>query len=183
MGRKRIVSLCAAAACVAVLFLSCGCELSPADREDEVPAPLRDVEGELRPGLSPQAVQKLLGTPEGDFLDADNGPPVIRVLNYDALGLYLQFHPAKGLGYVSIRRRWNKPIQGLRYGDRLEPLGFPGKSGVKAFRSTTWPSAFFFFDSEGDYVKVRTIVLQDRTFYGKWSTTIKFGPGTPGQAP
>jgi hypothetical protein len=183
MERKRVVSLCAAGACVAVLFLSSGCELSPADREDEVLAPLRNVEEELRPGLSPQAVQKLLGPPDGDFLDADNNSPVIRVLNYDALGLYLQFHPAKGLGYVSIRRRWNKSIQGLRYGDRLDPQGFPGKSGVKAFRSTTWPSAFFFFDGEGDHVKVRTIVLQDRTFYGKWSTTIKFGAGAGGQAP
>jgi hypothetical protein len=183
MEWKRVVSMSAAGAFMAVLFLSSGCEMSPADREDEITAPLRDVEGELRPGLSPQAVQNLLGSPEEDFLDGDKYPPVIRVLNYDALGLYLQFHPTKGLGYVSIRRRWNKPIHGLRYGDRLDPEGFSGKSGVKAFRSTTWPSAFFFFDSEGDHVKVRTIVLQDRTFYGKWSTTIKFGPGTPGQAP
>ncbi len=183
MAWQRVASRCAAAACVAVLFLSGGCELSPADREDEIPAPLRDVERQLRPGLSPEAVQKLLGTPEADFLDPDDDSPVIRVLNYDALGLYLQFHARRGLGYVSIRRRWSKPVQGLRYGDRLDPSEFSGKSGVKAFRSTTWPAAFFFFNSEGGHVKVRTIVLSDRTIYGKWSTTIKFGAGASGSAP
>jgi hypothetical protein len=167
----------------AVFFLSAGCEPSHADREEVIPAPLADVERDLRPGLSPEAVRKLLGTPERDFFDGDDDPQVIRALDYDALGLYLQFHTAKGLGSVAIRRRWSKPVQGLRYGDRLDPQAFQGKSGVKAFRSPRWPYAFFFFNSEGEHVKVRTIVLQDRAVHGKWSTSFKLGAGMSSAAP
>jgi hypothetical protein len=179
---QRALFLGAVTTSAAFCLLGSGCELSPADREEEIPAPLCDVERQLRPGLSPEAVQQLLGAPEQDFLDTNEDPPVLRTLDYNDLGLHLQFHATRGLASVAIGRRWNKAVQGLRYGDRLDPEGFQGKSGIKAFRSCSWPYAFFFFDTDGEHVKVRTIVLQDRSSHGRWSPAIPFG-GTPGTGP
>jgi hypothetical protein len=167
---------------VLVLCLA-GCARAP-EAEQIIEGPAIDVEKDLKPGMKPEKVALLLGRPDRDEVPSSYKPPVIREWEYKTLHLHLRFHESKGLGYVSVGRRWVKEVHGYRYGDilKLGEVDFEKESVLSHFKSDHWPDAYFFFDKvevEQDgrkqrATKVRSIVLEDKEIYGSWMPTIQF---------
>jgi hypothetical protein len=159
-----------------------GCARTP-QAEQIIEGPAIDVEKDLKPGMQPEAVALLLGAPDRDQVPSSYEPPVIREWDYTTLHLHLRFHQTKGLGYVSVGRRWVKAVHGYRYGDVLKPgeVDLDKQSVLSNFKTDRWSDAYFFFDTvevEQDgrkqrVAKVRSIVLEDKEIYGSWMPTIR----------
>jgi hypothetical protein len=152
--------------------------------EQIIEGPAIDVEKDLKPGMQREAVALLLGAPDRDEVPSRYEPHVIREWDYKTLGLHLCFHETKGLGYVSVDRRWVKAVHGYRYGDVLKPgeVDLEKESVLSHFKTDRWSDAYFFFDvveveqdgRKQKVAKVRSIVLEDEEIYGSWMPTIKF---------
>jgi hypothetical protein len=146
----------------------------------EVPAPPISVEDDLKPGMKPEEVTKLLGGPDEDVVDPSYNPRVIREFSYKKHGLCLRFHTEKGLGYVEVHKRWDKPVLGLRYDDVIRASEIVKDEKFDNLKSKTWPRAYFIdFSAEtpkgetGEFRKVGSIVVMDEDIYGNWTATIR----------
>ena len=162
---------------VAICFAFSGC-----GKEDRspVPGPTIDVETELKPGMTAEAVFTVLGKPDRDERPKEYPNHEIREVAYDAYGLELMFHVNKGLGRVYILRRWNNnAVQGHRCGDVIEPgeLGYDGESFSVKFTSKTWPEGTFYVedkhDANGIRGRIREIMLGDGEVVGAYVPVIK----------
>jgi hypothetical protein len=176
---RRVTVILALPLCL----LGAGCR-GVDERERTIAGPGIDIEKDLKPGMAPEEVFKLLGKPDRDTVLANYEPPVIREINYDAVRLRLRFHTTKGLGHVEIEQRWSRAVYGYRYGDVLKPgeVDFETKSVLSHFNAEGWPDAYFCFDKvevERDgpkqaVAKVKSIVLEDQEIYGSWLPIIRF---------
>jgi hypothetical protein len=129
--------------------------------------------------MSPDAVFALLGKPDKDETPTNYNPPVIRNVKYKKIGLALHFHTTKGLGLISIQRRWtDRPVHGFRVGDRLDRDEFDYEKQIIAvdFKSSTWPIARLYHtsvDVEPDAqnrkgAKITSIQFEDDDIHGMW---------------
>jgi hypothetical protein len=175
---RRIVSTLLTA--LGVLAVGCGGrDTSPTE------GPAIDVETDLKPGMSPEAVFALLGKPDEDETPKTYDPPVIREVRYNKYGLALDFHTKEGLGLISIQRRWtNKPVHGFRVGDRLnrDEFDYEKESIAVDFESKTWPEARLYHTSDGvepdaqnrKGAKITSIQFRDDDIHGTWVPQIQF---------
>jgi len=172
-----MIGSCRPAVVVALAALcAAGCGGEP----KEVQAPPISVEDDLKPGMKPEEVIPLLGKPDEDVIDPAYKPPVIREFSYRKYGLCLRFHTEKGLGYVEIHKRWDKPVMGVRYDDVVPASKIVKDEKFDNLKSRTWPRAYFIdFHADppsgqtGEFRKVGAIVVEDEEIYGNWTPSIR----------